>query len=82
MVISSLTQMSCSMKIIICNNKSAITATWKDENISIFDKTKPDADVAKVARNAIAALQPFSTIKSFCVQGHADKGGPPFLPQE
>jgi hypothetical protein len=66
----------------ICDNKSAITATWKDENISVFDETKPDADVAKVARNSIAALQPFSTVKSFWVEGHADKRGPSFSLQE
>jgi hypothetical protein len=65
-----------------CNHKSAIAATWKDENISVFDNTKPDADVAKVARNAIADLQPFSTIKSLWVKGHAYTCGPPFLPQE
>jgi hypothetical protein len=66
----------------VCDNKSAITATWKYENISVFDKTKLDADVAKVARNSIAALQPFSTIKPFWVEGHADKRGPPFSLQE
>jgi hypothetical protein len=33
----------------ICDNKSAITATLKDENISVFDQTKPDADVVRVS---------------------------------
>jgi hypothetical protein len=41
----------------VCDNKYAINATWKDENISVFDKTKPNADVAKVARNVIADIQ-------------------------
>jgi hypothetical protein len=40
----------------VCNNQSAITANWKDENISVFDKTKPDADVIKVARKSITDL--------------------------
>jgi hypothetical protein len=43
----------------VCENKSAITATWKDENISFFEKTKPNTDVAEVARNTIADLQTF-----------------------
>jgi hypothetical protein len=66
----------------VCDNKSAITSTWKDENISIFDKKKTDADVANVARNSIAALQPFYTVKYFWVEGHADKRGPSFSLQE
>jgi hypothetical protein len=66
----------------MCDNKSAITATWKEENISVFEKAKPDADVAKVAQNAIADLQPFSAVKCFWVEGHADKHGPPFSPEE
>jgi hypothetical protein len=52
----------------VCDNKSTITATWKDENISVFDNTKPYADAAKVARSSIAALQPFSTAKYFWVE--------------
>jgi hypothetical protein len=51
----------------VCDNQTAISATWKDENISVFDKTKPDADVAKLAKNGIADLQ---------LNGH------PFSPQE
>jgi hypothetical protein len=35
----------------VYDNQSAITATWKNENISVFDKTKPDDDVAKLAQN-------------------------------
>jgi hypothetical protein len=35
-----------------------------------------------VAWNTISVLQLFSTIKSFWVEGHADKHGPPFSPQE
>jgi hypothetical protein len=66
----------------VCDNQLAITATWKDENISVFDKTKPDADAAKAARNAIADLQNFSTFKPYWVEGHADKRGPPFSLQE
>jgi hypothetical protein len=65
-----------------CDNKSAITATQKDDNSSVFDKTKPDSDLAKVAQNAIADLQPVYTVKPFWVEGHTEKRGPPFSPQE
>jgi hypothetical protein len=33
----------------VFDNQSAIMTTWKDNNRNIFDKTKPDADIAKVA---------------------------------
>jgi ribonuclease HI len=66
----------------VCDNQSAISATWKDKNISVFDKTKPDANVAKVARNAIVEIQQHSQVNAFWVEGHADKCGPPFSPQE
>jgi hypothetical protein len=66
----------------VCDNKSAISATWKDENISVFYKTKPDADVAKVARLAISDIQKHSQVHAFWVEGHVDKRGPPFSPQE
>jgi hypothetical protein len=66
----------------VCDNKSYINATWKDENISVFDKTKPDADVTKVARNAIADIQQYYQVNAFWVEGHADKRGPPLSPQE
>jgi hypothetical protein len=46
----------------VCDNKSAITATQRDENMSVFDKTTPDADVGKVTRNSIADLQAFSHV--------------------
>jgi hypothetical protein len=48
----------------VCNNQSAIFYTWKDENISVFDKTKPDDDVAKVYRNSISDIQLHSKVKS------------------
>jgi hypothetical protein len=41
----------------VCDNQSAISATWKDKTISVFDHMKPDAHVDKVARNAIADIQ-------------------------
>jgi hypothetical protein len=63
----------------VCDNKSAINATWKDEKISVFDKTKPDADVAKVARNAITDIQQDYQVKAFCVECHTNKRAPPFL---
>jgi hypothetical protein len=66
----------------VCDNKSAINATWKDENISVFYKTKPDADVAKVARLAISDIQQHSQVDTFCVEGHANTHSPPFSPQE
>jgi hypothetical protein len=66
----------------VCNNKSAINATWKDENISIFNKMKPDAGIAKFARNAIADIQQHSQVSAFWVEGHADKCGPPLSTQE
>jgi hypothetical protein len=66
----------------VCDNKSAINATWKDKSISVFDKTKSDADVAKVARNAIADIQQHSQVNAFWVEGHPEKCGPPFSPQE
>jgi hypothetical protein len=65
----------------VCDTKF-ISATWKDENASVFDKTKPDADVAKVARLAILDIQKHSQVHAFWVEGHADKCGPPFSPQE
>jgi hypothetical protein len=45
-------------------------------------KPKPDADVTKTARNSIPALQSYSKIKMYWVEGHADKRGPSFSPQE
>jgi hypothetical protein len=66
----------------ICDNKSDINATWKDGNISVFEKTKPDADVAKVARLTISDIQQHSQVNAFWIEGHADKCGPPFSPQE
>jgi hypothetical protein len=63
--------------------QSAISATWKDKHISVFDRTKPDADVAKIARNAIKDIQQHSLINAYWVEGHADKCTyPPFSPQE
>jgi hypothetical protein len=41
---------------------------WKDENISVFDKNKPDADVAKVSINLITDLQSYSKFKSYWVE--------------
>jgi hypothetical protein len=66
----------------VCGNKYAITATWKYENISVFDKTKSDTDVTKVARNSIADLHAFSNIKAYWAEDHTDKRGSPFSPQE
>jgi hypothetical protein len=43
---------------------------------------KPDADVVKVARNAIADIQQYSLVNAYWVEGHANKRGPPFSPQE
>jgi hypothetical protein len=57
----------------ICHKQSAITATWKENTLSVFDKTKPDADVIVVARSAISELQQFSTVKAFWVSSRADK---------
>jgi hypothetical protein len=65
----------------ICDNQSAISATCKYENISVFENTKPNSDVAKVARNSISDLQLHSNVKSYWLEGHADKRGPPFSPQ-
>jgi hypothetical protein len=62
----------------VCDNKSAINATWKDENISVSDKKKTDADVAKVARLAISNIQQHSQVHAFWVEGHAEKCAPPF----
>jgi hypothetical protein len=66
----------------VCDNQSAISATWKDENIIVFDKTKPDADVAKVARSSISNLQIHSNVNTYLVEGHSDKRGTPFSPHE
>jgi hypothetical protein len=66
----------------VCDNKSAIAATWKDENISVSNKTKPDADVAKVAINLIADLQSYSKVKAYWFEGHEYKRGPSFSPKE
>jgi hypothetical protein len=54
----------------------------KDEHISVFDKTKPDADVAKVSRISISNIQKHSRVHVFWVEGHAHKRDPPFSPQE
>jgi hypothetical protein len=40
----------------VCNNKSAITATWKYDTLNVFYKTKPDAGVIIVARVALSEL--------------------------
>jgi hypothetical protein len=66
----------------VCDNKSAIMATWKENTLSIFDKTKPDADVIMVARSAISKLQQFSTVKAFWVSSHADKQAALYSKQE
>jgi hypothetical protein len=66
----------------VCDNQSAITATWKDENISVFENTKPDDYAAKAARNAIADIKTFFTVKLYWVKGHANKCGPPLSLQE
>jgi hypothetical protein len=49
----------------VCDNQSVIIATWKDEKINVFDKTKANADVSKDARTAIADLQCHSKVKAF-----------------
>jgi hypothetical protein len=61
----------------VCDNKSAISATWKEENTIVFDKTKSDADVAKVVRLAISDIQQHSQVHVFWVEGHVDKRPPP-----
>jgi hypothetical protein len=61
----------------VCNNQGAITATWKENTLSVFDKTKPGADVTMVARSAISELQQFTTVKAMWVSSHADT--PPLL---
>jgi hypothetical protein len=66
----------------VCDNQSAITATWKDDNKSVFDKTKPDADVIKVTCVAIVELKEHSTVNTLWVRGHADKRGPPCTQHE
>jgi hypothetical protein len=49
----------------------------------VFDNTKPDADISKVARLAISDMQQHSQVHAFFVEGHADKRAPPpFSPQE
>jgi hypothetical protein len=48
----------------------------------VFDNTKPDADVAKVARLYISYIQQHSQVHAIWVEGHADKRPPPFSPQE
>jgi hypothetical protein len=62
----------------VYDNQSAITATWRYKNTSVFDKTKPDTDVSKVARSYIANIRRYSIVKSFWEHGHSDKRGPPF----
>jgi hypothetical protein len=57
----------------VCDNQSDITATWKENTLSVFDKTEPDYDVIMVARSAISELQQLSTVKAFWVSSHADK---------
>jgi hypothetical protein len=57
----------------VCDNQYEVTATWKDENISVFDNTKPDTDVAKVARNSITDLQSYSKNKAYWVEGQEVK---------
>jgi hypothetical protein len=63
-------------------NMYATTNPQKDQNISVFDKTKPDTDVTKAAINLISDLQSYSKVKSYWVRGHTDKRGPPFSLQE
>jgi hypothetical protein len=41
-------------------------------------KYKPYADISKVARNSISDLQLHSNVKSYWVEGDADKRRPPF----
>jgi hypothetical protein len=66
----------------VCDNQSAITATWKYDTISVCDKTNPDAGVISVARVALSELQLHSPVKPHWVSSHADKRGPPYTMQE
>jgi hypothetical protein len=66
----------------VCVNQYVITYTWKENTLSIFDKTRPYADVIMVAHSAISELQQLSTVKVFWVSIHADRRGPPFSKQE
>jgi hypothetical protein len=55
-----------------------LTATWRENTLNVFDKTKPDSDVIMVARSAILEIQQFSTVKALWVSSHTDKR-PPIL---
>jgi hypothetical protein len=44
----------------------------------VWDKTKPDANISKVVRSAIADIQRHTTLNTFLVRGHSDKRGPPY----
>jgi hypothetical protein len=66
----------------VCNNQSAISVTCKYDTLSVFDRTKPDADVIIVARVALSELQLHFYGKPHWVSSHADKRGPPYTIQE
>jgi hypothetical protein len=66
----------------VCDNQSAITSTWKHGTLSVFDKTKPDADIIIVARVALSEFQLHSPGKPHWVASHSDKLGPPYTIQE
>jgi hypothetical protein len=66
----------------VCGNQSAITATWKHDTLSVFDKTKPDPDVIIVDRVYLSELHLNSPAKPYWVASHSDKRGPPYTIQE
>jgi hypothetical protein len=63
----------------VCDNQSAIIVTWKDKNISVFEKTKPDANVSKLARTSITTIQCYYKVKAFWIRGHSEKAPPTHL---
>jgi hypothetical protein len=62
----------------VCDNQSAITATWQDENIGVFDKTKPDVGVSN-QRKTPSRLPPLSVTTNLCLvmQDHKVTSPPP-----
>jgi hypothetical protein len=64
------------------DNQSAITDTWKEDTVGVFEKTKSDAVVIIVARSAITELQQFSAVRAFWIGSHTDKRDPPYTLQE
>jgi hypothetical protein len=65
----------------VCNSESALNRIWNKEKYGVFDQSIPDADDITAARTLLSAIKN-TQVSPQWVQGHADKRGQPYKPQE